>query len=299
MNFKGKLAQLYPGMKDVEEDTEATKKIKESDSAPEQIQEKSEKNVSFWKRIAGVGLLITVFKCCIKGITDTIVISVRDMNPIVLLFFRSIIIFSLIIPMGLAKDHPPFPTGQSLQDRLLLVFRSIIGLLQVIANFYALQQMPLGVVKMIISTKPVFTIIFARVFLKEKSDFLDGVSILLLMGGVVTVIQPWDLQSADSDSGYSEQFLLATVLLFLSTGMASNIGIILRKLRLVVSALKSIYILISRGMSVLSLNSSRETIYIMMTFFAIFSFGFELFMPTWKVNLTVYIRNFKIRFRKG
>ena len=161
------------------------------------------------------------------------------------------------------------------------------------ANFYALQQMPLGVVKMIISTKPVFTIIFARVFLKEKSDFLDGISILLLMGGVVTVIQPWDLQSADSDSGYSEHFLLATVLLFLSTGMASNIGIILRKLRLVLSVLKNICIFISRGMSVLSLNSSRETIYIMMTFFAIFSFGFELFMPTWKVNLSVYIRNFK------
>ena len=293
MNFKGKLAQLYPGMKDDEEDTEATKKIKESDSAPEQIQEKSGENVSFWKRIAGVGLLITVFKCCIKGVTDTIVISVHDMNPIVLLFFRSIIIFSLVIPMGLVKDHPPFPTGQSLQDRLLLVFRSIIGLLQVIANFYALQQMPLGVVKMIISTKPVFTIIFARVFLKEKSDLLDGISILLLMGGVVTVIQPWDLQSADSDSGYSEHFLLATILLFLSTGMASNIGIILRKLRSLGSALKNMHVFISRGMSVLSLNSSRETIYIMMTFFAIFSFGFELFMPTWKVNLSVYIRNFK------
>jgi len=272
MNFKGKLAQLYPAMKEEEEDTEASKKIKESDPAPEKTEEKSEKNVSLWKRIAGVGLLITVFKCCIKGLTDTIVITVRDMNPIVLLFFRSIIIFSLLIPMGLVKDQPPFPTGQSLQDRLLLVFRSIIGLLQVMANFYALQQMPIGVVKMIISTKPVFTIIFARVFLKEKSDFLDGISILLLMGGVVTVIQPWDLKSADSDSGYTENFLLAAVLMFLSTGMAANIGIILRKLR---------------GMSVLSLNSSRETIYIILTFLAIFSFGFELFMPTWKERLMI------------
>ena len=203
--------------------------IKEND-IPKEKQDPSDKKET-WKTITGIGLTITVIKCCIKGLTDTIVKNVSSINPIVLIFFRSIIILSLTIPMCLVKDQPPFPTNLSLQDRLLLVIRSIIGLLQVMANFYALQQMPLGVVKMIISTKPVFTIIFARIFLKESSDFLDGISVLLLMGGVVTVIQPWDLQSVDPDSGYSENFLLATVLLFLSTGMASNIGIILRKFR--------------------------------------------------------------------
>ena len=125
MNMKGKLLQMFTGIKEkenndeTEEDTEASKKIKESDSTTGPTKDKNEKKESAWKKVVGIGLLITVFKCCIKGIVDTIVISVCDINPIVLIFFRSIIIFSLIIPMGLVKDHPPFPTGQTLQDQLL------------------------------------------------------------------------------------------------------------------------------------------------------------------------------------
>jgi len=280
MNLKGKPGKIAPELNTKEndlkeeEETQASEKIKDDVSATDDSEVHKEKKESAWRKIAGIGLLITVLKCCIKGFTDTIVITVGDINPIVLIFFRSIIIFSLLIPMGLIKDQPPFPTSQTLKDRLLLVFRSIIGLMQVMANFYALQQMPLGVVKMIISTKPVFTLLFARVFLNESCDLLDGLSVLLMMCGVVTVLHPWDLQTSEIDSGYSEQFLLAAVLLFVSTGMASNIGIILRKLR---------------GLGVLSLNSSRETIYIIITFIVIFSFGFELFTPSWKERLMILI----------
>jgi drug/metabolite transporter (DMT)-like permease len=37
-----------------------------------------------------------------------------------------------------------------------------IPLFQVVASYFALQQMPLGIQKMILSSKPVFTILFAR-----------------------------------------------------------------------------------------------------------------------------------------
>ena len=217
-------------MKGILDDGSCEKLLK--DSKKEKVVLKDdEANGVQWKSIAGIGFVLTVLKCCIKGLTDTIVKCVSGINPIVIVFFRSLIILSLIIPFSLVKDQPPFPSSLSLQDRLLLVFRSVIGLLQVMANFYALQEMPLGIVKMIISTKPVFTIVFARIFLSESCDLLDGFSILLMLGGVVTVIHPWDQQMLSTESGYSENFLLASLLLFLSTGMASNIGIILRKFK--------------------------------------------------------------------
>merc|ERR1740128_725870 len=130
MNLKGKLGMEEKGVNVwCKEDTEASEKKREYGATTETTQIKKEMKESAWKKIAGIGLLLTVFKCCIKGITDTIVISVGDINPIVLIFFRSIIIFSLIIPMGLIKEQPPFPTTATFQDHLLLVFRSIIGLL--------------------------------------------------------------------------------------------------------------------------------------------------------------------------
>ena len=46
------------------------------------------------------------------------------------------------------------------------LFRCILAGFHVLAAYFALQQMPLSVQKMILSLRPVFTIIFERVFLK-------------------------------------------------------------------------------------------------------------------------------------
>ena len=182
-------------------------------------------------------------------------------NPVVLIFSRSIIILTITMPINIVKDQPTFPTNLSVQDRLLLVFRSVIGLLQVMANFFALQQMPIGFVKIIMSTKPVFTIIFARIFLKEKCDIIDGLSMLLMMVGILTVMEPWKFNLTDNESSYGPSFLIAMILLLVSTILASNIGIILRKLK---------------NVSTLSLSSSREIIYILITFWIIFMWSLSV-----------------------
>ena len=46
------------------------------------------------------------------------------------------------------------------------------------AAYFALQQMPLSVQKLIISARPIFTVILARIFLKEPFGKID-VSLLL------------------------------------------------------------------------------------------------------------------------
>ena len=49
---------------------------------------------------------------------------------------------------------------------VILSLRCILAGFHVLAAYFALQQMPLSVQKMILSLKPVFTIIFERIFLK-------------------------------------------------------------------------------------------------------------------------------------
>ena len=220
-----------------------------------------------WEKFVGIGIILTIIKCGIKGVTDIIVKKFVGINPVALIFYRSIIILTLMMPMSIFKDQPPFPTKLSLQDRLLLVFRSVIGFLQVMANFFALHQMPVGIVKMIISTKPVFTIIFARIFLKETCDILDAISMLLMLGGVVIVLEPWKM--TNMDAGYGSNFQIATILLLISTIMASNIGIILRKFK---------------NVGFISLSSSREIIYIILTFWMIFTWSLDMPLTTSQVS---------------
>ena len=229
---------------------------------------------ALWKRIVGFGLMITIFKNIINGFSDLIVKKIVGINPVTLVFFRSIISLSIAMPLAIVKDQPPFPENQSVKDRVLLVTRCVIGCLHVSISYFALQQMPLSVQKIILSTRPVFTIIFARIFLKESCGLVECVSIVLMMAGIVLVIKPPFLFQQVMDVGYKEWFLLSSILLFISNAIQSNVSIILRHLR---------------KQSVVSLNSSREIIYVIMTFLIIFCVGLEMFTPSWEVRLKILV----------
>ena len=41
------------------------------------------------------------------------------------------------------------------------------------AAYFAIQQMPLSVEKMIVSARPIFTLFFARIFLKEAFGIFE------------------------------------------------------------------------------------------------------------------------------
>ena len=96
------------------------------------------------------------------------------------------------------------------------------------ATYYAIQEMPLGVSKMILSSKPVFTILFARLFLKEQLFCFDSIPIILMLTGVLLTVQPWNLSSKSLDAGYQDDFLHSALILFAATILASNSTIILR-----------------------------------------------------------------------
>jgi len=215
---------------------------------------KFKKLIESLKNIAGLGLILIVVKNILKGGSEIVVKKLTGINPITLLMLRSLVSLSLATPLSISMDQPPFPPGYTWKERLVQLIRCVFACLQGLANYYALQQMPLAVAKMIISTKPLFTAIFARIFLGENIDFLDVFNMFLMMGGAVTAIQPWRDNITDT-KGYEDDFFLSSILLLAATGLGSTVSIILRKFR---------------KQSVMSLTLSREIVYVIMTFSVVF-----------------------------
>lgn len=189
-----------------------------------------------------------------------------DIDPISLIFFRSTVMLSLEIPWSIIKDQPPFPSGLTIKERGLQVMRCILAGFHVLAAYFALQQMPLSVQKMILSLKPVFTIIFERIFLKVPIGVVEIVTIIVMGLGVVLVLQPpfiFNYAYTEKD-GFESYFFVSTILVLVSTALNSNVAIIIRYLR---------------KLPVASLTSSREIVYVIITFITIFLIDVQLKTP--------------------
>ena len=134
-------------------------------------------SLKWWSKITGLGLFITVVKNVLNGVTDVMVKSAfADFNPVSLIFLRAVLMISMVMPVSIIKDQGPFPPGQSLTDRCLLVFQTVVGAgkvgkswipnnnlnVQLMVTYFAIKQMPLGVSKMISGCRPIFTILSAR-----------------------------------------------------------------------------------------------------------------------------------------
>ena len=93
----------------------------------------------FWKKIPGFGFILILIALIIQNFTNLLVKQMTSIDPLVLLFYRSIFIFIVTMPWAVLKEKPPFPPGQSNADRLRLLYRGIIGCLNMWAGFYSLR----------------------------------------------------------------------------------------------------------------------------------------------------------------
>ena len=118
-----------------------------------EIQEEKPPKPKLWKRIYGLGIMLIIVKILIDGVTSLVIKKFDTIDPMVLLFYRSLVNLSLILPWSVFKDKPAFPPGQSLKDRFCLIFRGVIGCINVMAQFYALHHLSLGDTKMILATR--------------------------------------------------------------------------------------------------------------------------------------------------
>ncbi|MEJ2721652.1 MAG: DMT family transporter, partial [bacterium] len=72
----------------------------------------------------------------------------------------------------------------------LLILRGIVGFAALFCFFYAVTKLPLADITVIHFTNPVFTAIFASVFLGESMGRREMSGLLLCLAGVALVAQP-------------------------------------------------------------------------------------------------------------
>lgn len=131
-------------------------------------------------------MLIASFTFAIMGAFAKL--ASQSLSSLEVVFFRNIsgvILISFIIlkrPLQ-QKGGKPF----------LLFFRGFMGFLALLAFFYNIAYISLGDAMTYSKTSPIFTAIFAFVFLKEKLSLKGWIAIFIGFIGIVFIMQPSEI----------------------------------------------------------------------------------------------------------
>ncbi|MCF2640152.1 DMT family transporter [Fusobacterium varium] len=114
-------------------------------------------------------------------------------------FFRNLISLGVAFFMLKKSSAPMFGRRE---NQLALLARSSFGLAGVVLNFYAISKLTLADSSMLGKLSPIFVTIMACIFLKEKIDNKQILSIIITFLGALLVIKPeFSLEMLPSLSG--------------------------------------------------------------------------------------------------
>jgi len=148
-------------------------------------------------------MLIASFTFAIMGAFAKL--SSQHMSSLEVVFFRNIFGVA-IIGFAILKKPMNHVGGKP----FLLIFRGTMGFVALLAFFYNIAHIPLGDAMTWSKTSPVFTAIFAFLFLGEKLNYKAWVAIFVGFIGITLITQP-------SGIGFSKYDLLG---LFSGVGAA-------------------------------------------------------------------------------
>ena len=109
----------------------------------------------------------------------------EHMSSLEVVFFRNI--FGVVIIGYAVYKKPMIHQGGK---PFLLFFRGMMGFSALLAYFYNIANIPLGDAVTFSKTAPIFTAIFAWLFLKEKLSFSAWFAIFIGFGGILLITQP-------------------------------------------------------------------------------------------------------------
>lgn len=133
-----------------------------------------------------LGLILATLSSLFFSLCSVIVKWMTDIDPMALAAFRYLGVLLPAVPIVIYKQTPVFPKGK----RIMLLLRSFTGTLSLMLSFYAFRHMPLADASVIVFSVPVFTAIFARMFLQEPCGLFNVFSVILTLIGVVLVTRP-------------------------------------------------------------------------------------------------------------
>lgn len=102
-------------------------------------------------------------------------------------FFRNLIamIFAFMILMRSGEKM-----SYRKKDLPMLLMRSIFGTIGILCNFYAVDHLLVSDASMLNKLSPFFVIIFSALFLKEKANTVQKISVVIAFIGALFVVKP-------------------------------------------------------------------------------------------------------------
>jgi len=128
-------------------------------------------------------MLIASFTFAIMGAFAKL--ASQSMSSLEVVFFRNI---AGVILVGYAVYKSPLK--QVGGKPFLLLFRGFMGFVALLAFFYNIAHIPLGDAMTYSKTSPIFTAIFAFLFLKEKLSVKGWIAIFVGFIGIVFITEP-------------------------------------------------------------------------------------------------------------
>jgi len=109
----------------------------------------------------------------------------EHMSSLEVVFFRNV--FGVVLIGYAVYKKPMIHQGGK---PFLLLFRGTMGFLALLAYFYNIANIPLGDAVTFSKTAPIFTAIFAWLFLKEKLSLSAWLAVFIGFGGILLITQP-------------------------------------------------------------------------------------------------------------
>ncbi len=128
-------------------------------------------------------MLISSFLFAIMGAFAKL--SSEHMSSLEVVFFRNVFGVALI---GFAILKSPLVNVGG--KPFLLFFRGFMGFVALLAFFYNIAHIPLGDAMTYSKTSPIFTAVFAWMFLSEKLSFKGWLAVMLGFVGIIFITQP-------------------------------------------------------------------------------------------------------------
>ncbi|MEA3523532.1 MAG: DMT family transporter [Campylobacterota bacterium] len=137
-------------------------------------------------------MLLSSFLFAIMGAFAKL--SSGSMSSVEVVFFRNVFGVLLIGAAILRK-----PMQHKGGKPFLLFFRGLMGFIALLAFFYNIAHIPLGDAMTFSKTSPIFTALFAWLFLNEKLSRQGWIAIMIGFIGIVFITKPTGLALAKTD----------------------------------------------------------------------------------------------------
>ncbi len=113
-----------------------------------------------------------------------------DISSVQKMFFRNLFVFliTLIPLMRLPRGRRNPINNRS--DLGYMLLRSVFGTLGMLANFIAVDLMPIANASVLNKLSPFFTILFAALFLRERVNKIQILGVIISFVGVIILSQP-------------------------------------------------------------------------------------------------------------